>query len=681
VLAKAGPGPTFAAGRERRSDADLTGLLDARRHLLDVGDTKAASGLTEVICARLRAQGDMARAAALGQATLEAMPSPSASAARWLHELGTLAQLSGDHAAAADQYLRAVHMFAEVGDAAGVARSYDSLGALAHARGDYQEAERYYQAATCFHPPPVAWPARDGAADRPLPPEAQSGEPQPGEPDVAALALTDIAPATPRPAVPTLSEAACAEAARASAARAGAAAAGTGAAGAGAAGAGAAGAGATDADAAEAGEAEAGEAGRAAADPAGTEKASGAGGASGAGQGRARSLAGARPPDGRRHARRAGPRRRGRPRGLRPVAVATLAIAATVVIVRTVGPAGTASARADLAGAGAAGGAAGAAAAGGDRVQAAAWVARWLDGGAVVGCDAATCTALSGQGVAAGDLLVIGADGQADPLGCDIVVATATVRAVLGARLAQVYAPLVLARFGHGSARIEVRAVAPDGTAAYLRALRADQAARAQAGQQLLANRRLTEAPAARRALGNGQVDTRLLTTIAALTPDWRLRILGFGAAGPGGDPRVPRPSAEIAAAGPGPAARELSAVAAFLRAQRSPYLAVSVTLARLPSGQVVLRVAFGEPAPLGLLAPDPVSPASIPSAATSARRHASTTGAGSALAGSAPGRTVPGGPGASSSAAGRTGTGSTGTSSTGTGPAPFSTALPASPG
>jgi hypothetical protein len=659
VLAKAGPGPTFAAGRERRSDADLPGLLDARRHLLDVGDTKAASGLTEVICARLRAQGDLTQAAALGQATLEAMPSPSASAARWLHELGTLAQLSGDDAAAADQYLRAVHMFAEVGDAAGVARSYDSLGVLAHARGDYQEAERYYQAATCFHPPPVAWPARDGAADRPLPPEAQPGEPQPGEPDVAALALTDIAPATPRLAVPTLSEAACAEAARASAARVGA----------GAAGAGAAGAGAT-------GAAGAGAAGRAAADPAGTEKASGAGGASGAGQGRASSPAGARPPDGRRHARRAGPRRRGRPRGLRPVAVATLAIAATVVIVRTVGPAGTASARADLAGAGAAGGATGAAAAGGDRVQAAAWVARWLGGGAVVGCDAATCTALSGQGVAAGDLLVIGADGQADPLGCDIVVATATVRAVLGARLAQVYAPLVLARFGHGSARIEVRAVAPDGTAAYLRALRADQAARAQAGQQLLANRRLTEAPAARRALGAGQVDTRLLTTIAALTPDWRLRILGFGAAGPGGDPRVPRPSAELAAAGPGPAARELSAIAAFLRAQRSPYLAVVVTLARLPSGQLVLRVAFGEPAPLGLLAPDPVSPASIPSAATSARRHASTTGAGSALAGSAPGRSVPGGPGASSSA-----TGSTGAGSTGTGPAPFSTALPASRG
>jgi hypothetical protein len=84
VLGKAGPGTTFAAGRERSSDADLQGLLDGWQRLLDAEDTEAASGLAEVICARLRAQGDIARAAALGQATLEAMPSPSACAARWL---------------------------------------------------------------------------------------------------------------------------------------------------------------------------------------------------------------------------------------------------------------------------------------------------------------------------------------------------------------------------------------------------------------------------------------------------------------------------------------------------------------------------------------------------------------------------------------------------------------------
>jgi len=54
VLGKAGPGTTIATGRERSSDADLEGLLDARQRMLDAGDNEAASGLAEVICARLR---------------------------------------------------------------------------------------------------------------------------------------------------------------------------------------------------------------------------------------------------------------------------------------------------------------------------------------------------------------------------------------------------------------------------------------------------------------------------------------------------------------------------------------------------------------------------------------------------------------------------------------------------
>ena len=281
-----------------------------------------------------------------------------------------------------------------------------------------------------------------------------------------------------------------------------------------------------------------------------------------------------------------------------------------------------------------------AAAAGGDRIQAAAWAAAQISGSAVVGCDPAMCTVLRTQGVAAGNLVVIGAGGQSDPLGCNIVVATAAVRGALGARLTRVYAPLVLARFGSGSARIEMRVVAPDGTGAYLQALSADQAARTQAGAQLLANRRLSEAPAARRELAGGRVDTRLLTTIAALANGRRLRILQFGTAGPGADPRVPRPSAEIAAAGPGPARAELSAVAAFLRAQRSPYLATGISVTRLASGQLVLRVAFGEPGPLGLLSPASAWPARV---ASPAGRHGATiAAAGSARPGPAARRPKP---------------------------------------
>jgi hypothetical protein len=559
VLANAASGPTCATGREGNDDAQLQGLLDARQRLIDARDIHAASRLADVICARLRDRGDLDRATALGQATLEEMPSPSASAAHWLHELGTLAQLGGDDELAADRYLLAVQMFADVGDAAGVACSYDSLGVLAHARGDYQQAERYYRAATCFHATDPAWPppAETEPAIALLPEAAaayQSGGRPPGGPP-AALALTTSAPACGPAAGQLVSEAACAEAARAGGVLAGAPA------------------------------------------PGDAETAGG-----GSGPSRIPAASERRP----RRLGRGHPAGRGR---IRPAALTagTVAAAAAVAIAATAGSSqpGRAADRADLAGAGVTLGApAGAVVAGRDRAAAAAWVARQASSGAVVGCDPAMCTALRARGVPAGNLLIIGAGGQPDPLGSDLVVATAAIRGTLGSRLAQVYAPLVLARFGGGSARIEVRVTAPGGSAAYLQELGADRAAGAAAGRQLLRNRGLSAAAAAGRALAAGQVDPRLLTTIAALTALYRLRLVQLGPSGPGADPRVPWPAAELAAAGPGPAGPELRAVAAFLRAQRPPYLAGSITIARPADGRPVLRVVFGEPSPLGLLGP-----------------------------------------------------------------------------
>jgi hypothetical protein len=639
LLVNAGSGTTYATAAEGRGHAHLAGLLDARQRLLDVHDTDAASRLSEVICARLRDQGDLAQAAALGQATLEAMPSPSVAAARWLHELGTIAQLRGDDGQAQNRHMRAVQMFAEVGDAAGVARGYDSLGALAQAQGDYQQAERYYQAATCFEAPQVPWSTATPAPDSEVSPDAEQPEPEPEptSPSPGALAFTDPAPTDPAPATRHVSEAACAEAARAGATRAGAERTGaeragvtwpketwTGAAPLGAADPAWTWSGTTWSLAAEtaepagawpaaalAGEAldGTGPAGAAQLEEAGAEQAlpSVQAGGDRAGSGTASSEDRRAAAQGRRRGRRA--RRPGRiGGGLRPAALAagTVVAAASVAIAATASDssAGRAADRADLAGARAAAGPADAVSAGDARDQAAAWVAQMISASAVVGCDPAMCTALRAHGVAAGNLLTIGADGQSDPLGSDIVMATAAIRGTLGTRLAPVYAPLVLARFGTGSARIEVRVTAPDGSAAYLRALRADQAARATAGQQLLGNPRLSESPAARHDLTTGQVDPRLLTTLAALTAVHGLRIVQFGASGPGADPRVPLPSAEITAAEPGPASAGIGAVAAFLRAQRSPYLASSVVLTRLSSGQPALRVTFGEPSPLDLLGP-----------------------------------------------------------------------------
>ena len=55
--------------------------------------------------------------------------------------------------------------------------------------------------------------------------------------------------------------------------------------------------------------------------------------------------------------------------------------------------------------------------------------------------------------------------GDSDPLGSAVIVATAAVRSLFGSRLTTVYAPTVIASFGSGSARIDVRAYAAGGAA------------------------------------------------------------------------------------------------------------------------------------------------------------------------------------------------------------------------
>ena len=140
------------------------------------------------------------------------------------------------------------------------------------------------------------------------------------------------------------------------------------------------------------------------------------------------------------------------------------------------------------------------------------------------------------------------------------------------------------------------RIVAPDGTAAYRRALAADIRPRQAAGAQLLRAPRITVTPSARSALAAGQVDARLLITLAALAASEPVRIDGFGGRGRGESPGLALRTAEITA--PAATARRMLA---FVRAQRSPYLAIRADLTPAPDGYV-LTVEFGAPAPLGML-------------------------------------------------------------------------------
>jgi len=236
------------------------------------------------------------------------------------------------------------------------------------------------------------------------------------------------------------------------------------------------------------------------------------------------------------------------------------------------------------------------------RGQAARWVARQVSHAAIAACDPAMCAALQAAGVPAADLDLLSTS-AADPLGADIVVATPAIRSQFGSRLATVYAPAVLARFGTGMAQIDVRVVAAGGSAAYSAALGRDAAARKGTAPQLLRNARLQLAAPARAQLVAGHADSRLMLLLAQLAATHSVRVLSFGDAGPGSDPSMPVRSAVLSGADPTGAMTQ-SAYAAWLlgelRGQRPPY-AAQVSTARV-QGQPVVDLQFTAPSPLGLI-------------------------------------------------------------------------------
>jgi hypothetical protein len=231
------------------------------------------------------------------------------------------------------------------------------------------------------------------------------------------------------------------------------------------------------------------------------------------------------------------------------------------------------------------------------RSSAAQWIAGQVSPSAIVACDPAMCAALQASGIGAGRLLALGTSAS-DPLGSDLVVATPALRSQFGARLASVYAPVVIASFGSGAARIDIRAVAADGTAAYDSALAAGRSARIAAGEQLIGNRRIAMTAADRAVLRAGRVDPRLLAMLAALAAQQPLRILAFGDPSPGASAAIPLRSAELAPAGAGHAAAQLRTMLSFLQAQQQPFLPTQEAL----TGQSALSVEYAAPSPLGLL-------------------------------------------------------------------------------
>ena len=238
---------------------------------------------------------------------------------------------------------------------------------------------------------------------------------------------------------------------------------------------------------------------------------------------------------------------------------------------------------------------------------AAVWVAHQVSRDAVVGCDPGMCRLLQAQGFPASGLLVLRPGGAGLRL-CDVMVATQAVRHLLSGRLQQEYAPAVIAGFGSGAARVDVRAIAPGGAAAYRAALAADWAARRKAAAPLVASPRIHAAGAARRELLTGQVDSRLLITLAELSVSYPVDVVAFGDSAPGAAAGLPLRAMVIAPAGRA-ASRpaELRRIRSLVLAQHAVFLPAHLSLVRLAGG-TGLRIEFGVPSPLGLLLGRPVT-------------------------------------------------------------------------
>ncbi len=153
-------------------------------------------------------------------------------------------------------------------------------------------------------------------------------------------------------------------------------------------------------------------------------------------------------------------------------------------------------------------------------------------------CDPPMCGQVRDQGVPAARLRTFPL-AASHPFGSGLVVVTPAVRARFGARLAAAYAPLVIARFGTGSARVDVRVAAPDGPAAFRSRLASGHAAAISAGRQLLRNRNLRATARVRAALLAGRVDSRLLVTLSALASQLPVRLVALGDLPPGASSAV----------------------------------------------------------------------------------------------------------------------------------------------
>ena len=193
--------------------------------------------------------------------------------------------------------------------------------------------------------------------------------------------------------------------------------------------------------------------------------------------------------------------------------------------------------------------------------------------------------------------------GSNDPLGSDLVVATADIRAQYGGRLASVYAPAIIASFGSGNARIDIRLIYPGGTAKYRAVQQAALRARKAADTQLLANSQVTLSAVARAQLLSGDIDPRLpLLIVAMARAGHPVHIVDFVNQSPRGGPASLLRSVDLATFDRAAHLRRaayLGWMRGFIDVQRAEYRPAWSQQVTLRTGQAVLRIRYGAPSPL----------------------------------------------------------------------------------
>jgi hypothetical protein len=181
------------------------------------------------------------------------------------------------------------------------------------------------------------------------------------------------------------------------------------------------------------------------------------------------------------------------------------------------------------------------------------------------------------------------------------VVATAAVRNQFGNRL-DVWAPAVLASFGTGNARIDIRWAYPGGVTAYRRALPGSLRARKATDALLLNNTNVRLSPTARAQLRSGQVDPTLPDLLSIMAHTHPLHIVDFASQSPGGGPASLMRWMDLATTVRGAHLRRgayLGWMRSFFSGQRAEYHPDWVQQVTLPNGHAVLRIGYGAPGSL----------------------------------------------------------------------------------